>query len=70
MITNNRQRENNIFSLTINNKVIYDQHRIQSYILEFYRNILETTNERLITLDAHLLKMHLIQSISNFFLKF
>jgi hypothetical protein len=54
MIANSIQRQNSIFSLTINNVVIYDQHKIHFYILEYYKNLLGTSEERLITINTHL----------------
>jgi hypothetical protein len=53
-IANNRKGKNSIFFVNINNTIIYDQDTIRSYIQEYYKKLIGTTNDIILTLDMNL----------------
>jgi hypothetical protein len=43
-----------MFSMHINNEIGYDRDKITRYILDYYKNLLGTINDRIFTLNNHL----------------
>jgi hypothetical protein len=43
-----------VFFVNINNTIIYDQDTIRSYIQEYYKKLIGTTNDRILILDMNL----------------
>jgi hypothetical protein len=53
-IINNRKKKNNIYSLIINNDVIWDQSIIRNHILNYYKTLLGSIQNRIFTLNLHI----------------